>query len=224
MFKKHTRRNNAKSEVLTAVLIEIQVFRYMTPCWVVHSCRCFRGTCCLYNQGLCRPWRWGQWALPKRQWVSQSQKRWIWTKEPAGVSMRRYEGNIEVDPKTCSRIGCWLNSPVMTRYTLMNCLSAYKQQIHLLVQYQLSKVLVPLSQYEFVRHWHHMPPRANRLVCASWSTIPWRRAAPKMSPRYRHSAIKVTSTNLVTFFQAAYFRYKLHIQISYWKNKFWLSP
>ena len=55
----------------------------------------------------------------------------------------------------------------MTRYTLMNCLSAYKQQIPLLVQYQLSKVIVPLSQYECVRHWHHMPPGANRSVCAS---------------------------------------------------------
>jgi hypothetical protein len=103
-----------------------------------------------------------------------------WTKEPIAIRMRRYEGNIEIDPKMCSRIG--LNSSVMTRYTIMNCLSAYKHQIPLLVQYQLSKVLVPLSQYECVRHWNRMSPRANRSVCASWSTIPWRRAAAHNEP------------------------------------------
>jgi len=180
MLKKHT-RNKAKSEVLTAVLIEIQIFRHMTSCRLVHICRCFRGTCCLFIKVYAGHEDEGSKLLRNvsefcnRQGISQ--KSWIWTKEPIAILMHRYEGNIEIDPKICSRIECWLNSPVMTRYTLMNCLYAYKQQIPLLVQYQLSKVLVPLSQYESVRHWHHTPPRAKRSVCASWSTIPWRRAA-----------------------------------------------
>jgi len=60
MLKKGTGRNNGKSELLTAVLIGIQVFQYMTPCRLVQSCRSFRGTCCLFYQGLCRPWKWSQ--------------------------------------------------------------------------------------------------------------------------------------------------------------------
>lgn len=147
MLKKHTRRNNAKSEVLTAVLIEIQIFRHMTSCRLVHNCRCFRETCCLFIKAYAGHEDGGSKLLRNvseicdRQGISQ--KNWIWTKETIAILMRKYEGNIEIDPKICSRIG--LNSPVMARYTIMNCLSAYKQQIPLLVQYQLSKVLVPLS-------------------------------------------------------------------------------
>jgi hypothetical protein len=93
----------------------------------------------------------------------------------------------------------------------MKCLSAYKQKIPLLIQYQLSKVIVPLSQYECVRPGTIRPlVQTDRFVLHEapyhGDVMP-----PTMSPRYRHSAIKITSTNLVPFFQAAYFHYKLHI-------------
>jgi hypothetical protein len=39
--------HTARSEILTAVKIQIEVFWVVTPCGVVVGCQCFGGPCCL---------------------------------------------------------------------------------------------------------------------------------------------------------------------------------